>query len=163
MRKAVVAVALLAALVVSTNAVAATPFNYSKRPRCDVRNPPIEPFVVGGTFIHGEIVQRCAGPVWKMGNYACLLAKKLGSLKPWRVVWCEANEVFFSHGTTVNVEDYVLPARSLWIWRVTGYVWVEYEPGNPESFYRFPVTSYDLLTYWHPDQRAGGRVDNSNS
>lgn len=162
MRIVVVLVAL--AGVLAATAHAATPFDYSKRPVCQVRNPPFEPHVVAGSFIHGEISQRCAGPVWRMGIYACLQSKRVGKIQPWRVVWCEANEVFFSQGMTVKVEDYVKPAPgdALWFWRVSGYVWVDYEPG-PSGFYKFPnlaggtLRSADLVTAFRPDQREGGR------
>lgn len=153
----ILAAAFVMALAVVAGASAVTPFDYAARPTCQVRNPPFEPHIVGRSFVHGEINQRCAGPVWRMGNYACLWAKKVGAIKPWRIVWCEANEVFFSQGLNLNVEDWVLPAVDLWAWKITGYVWVDYEPGNPNSFYRFPVSSSTLITKFHPDQREGGR------
>lgn len=139
------------------------------QPVCQVKNPPFEPRVIGDSFIHGEITQRCAGPVWRMGTYACLQAKRLGAnpallSSQWRVVWCEANEVYFSQGLTVNVEDWVKPGPkgALWIWRVTGYVWVDYDPG-PEGFFKYPFSPSDtllsphLVSRFRPDQRDNGR------
>ncbi len=151
--KAFVVLVVFGACLLTQGAGAASQWNYDLRPTCRVKNPPDQPHVIAGQIMHGEIVQRCDGPVWRMGNYACLAARIAGK-QAWRLVWCEANEVYFQQGMTLNVEDYVKPMKgAIWQWRMTGYVWVDYEPG-PGGLYRYQVNSPPTVASWRPDQRV---------
>ena len=113
---------------------------------CAVRNPPAAPQTIDGHIVFGTIQNRCKGPVWKLGAYGCLQFLGLDK-SDWKLIYCNAKEVFFKTGLTLTIDHLgvtkwkgkKIPPNALW--RVTGYVWVDYEPGVTGYYRSQTVTS----------------------
>lgn len=118
-------------------------------PRCYIQNPPVSPVRrPGSEIVIAPIRNKCEQPVWQLGGFVCLQARKDWH-KPWRNVWCEANQVYFKIGLTVWADVVGFPSTHPWEWRSQGNVWVIYEPGE-DAYQSLTITSAYVPIFLHP-------------
>lgn len=152
----VLLIAIVALVAVSSSSAARPPSSTTvfhppdwHLPKCYVQNPPISPVRrPDSEIVIAPIRNKCEQPVWQLGGWVCLQARK-GRGNPWRNVWCEANQVYFKLGLTVWADVVGFPTTHPWEWRSQGHVWVIYDPGE-EPYRSLTVTSAFVPIYLHP-------------
>lgn len=140
----------------------AAAMNGEEWPTCQVKDPPFAPEVRGGHIVSGQIAQRCQrqigsllrkwipANVWKLGAYGCLQARS-PTQRYWRNVQCESNTAYYKSTLVLFIDDDTLPmppAHEPFYWRVTGYVWVDYEPAVG-GYYKSKTVTSAFLPLWN--------------